>query len=216
MKSLENKQLNGKEKAEVLEKIREGTGSTLRRVGAYVLDIIILSLLFIFTVAFLQFIGVDYVGIPSEVNLVVGGFIPATLPYLVTFSLFSLIHLFYFMILESDKVLGTSLGKKVASLKVVDMYGQGIGLATSLTRNVFRLLWPILFIFLEILPLIDPLPVPNIAYVFGVIMVVDLVLIVKNEQRIGDKVANTYIVHEETYEEIFEDYCKDKGTQDTT
>ncbi len=215
MKPPENKQMDEEEKAEILEKIRKGTGSTLRRVGAYIIDIVVTSLLFIFAVALLQFIGVDFVGIPSEITLVAGGFIPTTPSYLVTLSLFSLIHLFYFVILESDRILGSSLGKKAASLKVVDIYGQGIGFATSLTRNVFRLLWPIPFIFLEILPLMYPLPFPNIAYVFGVIMVIDLILIEKKEQRIGDKVADTYIVHENTYEGIFEDYWKDKGTQDT-
>ncbi len=46
-------------------------------------------------------------------------------------------------------------------------------------------------------------------------MVTDLVLIIKTDQRIGDRVADTYIVYEKTYEEILDDYWKDNGTQDT-
>ncbi len=215
MGTTENTQMDEKEKAEILEKIRKGTPSALRRVGAYILDLIIILLLFIFTVPFLQFIGLDFVGIPSEVTLIAGGFIPVTPSYILTLSLFSLIQLAYFLILEWDKILGSSLGKKAASLKVVNIYGQGIGLTNSLIRNVFRLLWPVPFIFIGILPLVEPLPVPYIAYVFGVIILIDLFLILKTEQRIGDRVADTYIVYEETYEGIFEDYWKDKSTQDT-
>lgn len=197
-------------KVEILKKIRDSTGSTLRRLGAYILDILVISILFIITLGILQYLGVDLIGIPSEITLTAGGFIPTTASYLLTISLFSILHLLYFTILESDKILGSSPGKHLASLKVVDTYGKKISLSSSFTRNVFRLLWPVPFVFIEILPLIEPLPVPKIAYLGVVVTVIDLVLIKKDDQRIGDRVAGTYIVHEEAYEEIFDDYWKDQ------
>ncbi|MEF8835674.1 MAG: RDD family protein, partial [Candidatus Thermoplasmatota archaeon] len=168
----------------------------LKRVGAYILDIIIISILFALTLVFLHYLGIDFIGLPSKLTLVGGGFIPITFSYLLTLSLFSWIHLVYFVILEYDKILGSTLGKKVASLKVVNMYGQEIGLASSFIRNVFRLLWPVPFIAFEIFLYIDPLAIPNIAYISGVILVIDLVLIVRGDQRIGDRLAGTYIIEE--------------------
>lgn len=199
-----------KKEVEILKKIRDSTGSSLRRLGAYILDILVISILFIIMLGILQYLGIDFIGIPSEITLIAGGFMPTTASYLLTISLFSILHLLYFTVLEWDKFLGSSLGKHLASLKVVDTYGRKISFSSSFIRNVFRLLWPVPFIFIEILPLIEPLPIPNIAYLGVVITVIDLVLIKKDDQRIGDKVAGTYIVHEEAYEEIFDDYWKDQ------
>lgn len=195
---MKNEEMDEKEKQEpeIVEKIRKETASILKRLGAYILDIIIISILFVLTLGFLHYLGIDFIGLPSNLTLTAGGFIPITFSYLLTLSLFSSIHLVYFVILEYDKILGSSLGKKVASLKVVNMYGQEIGLASSFIRNVFRLLWPVPFIAFEILLYIDPLAIPNIAYISGVILVIDLVLIVRDDQRIGDRLAETYIVEE--------------------
>ncbi len=216
MKDVKNDQLNEteKKKVEITEKIKKGTGSPLRRIVSYIFDLIIIAIIFILSLGFLQFLGVDYIGLPSELTLAAGGFIPITTSYLLFISFFSLIHLIYFVILESDKTLGSSLGKKATRMKVVNTYGQEITLFSSFTRNVFRLFWPVPFIFLKILPFIERLPIPNIAYLAGLILLIDLILIMKYDQRLGDKVANTYIIYEEAYEEIFEKYWKDKATQD--
>ncbi|MFP4142112.1 MAG: RDD family protein [Thermoplasmata archaeon] len=212
---MKNSQIDKKERSEILERIRGEKSSAFKRTGAYLLDAIIITFLFIFISAALNYLEIEFIGLPSELTLIAEGFIPVTPSYLFTLSFFSSIHLVYFVLLESDKGIGSSLGKSALSLKVVNTHGLEISITNSFIRNVFRLLWPVPFIAFEILLFTDSLVFPNLAYIFGIIMVIDLLLIIKDGQRIGDKQADTYVVNEKTYEEIFNDYWKDEGTQDT-
>ncbi|MBX0285933.1 RDD family protein [Haloarcula salinisoli] len=85
-------------------------------------------------------------------------------------------HVGYHVILEG--LFGTTIGKKAASIRVVDESGGQISMGKSAIRNVFRF--------------IDVLPVLPVWYVIGYL----LIAVSDDEQRLGDMAANSYVVKE--------------------
>lgn len=83
-------------------------------------------------------------------------------------------HVGYHVIMEG--LFGTTIGKTVASIRVVDESGGQISMGKSAIRNVFRA--------------IDVLPVLPVWYVLGFL----LIAVSDDEQRLGDMAANTYVV----------------------
>jgi len=83
-------------------------------------------------------------------------------------------HVGYHVIMEG--LFGTTIGKKAGSIRVVNESGGQISMGKSAIRNVFRV--------------IDVLPVLPVGYVLGYI----LIAVSGDEQRLGDMVANTYVV----------------------
>jgi len=79
----------------------------------------------------------------------------------------------YFIFMEA--YVGWTVGKRMLRMRVVDVTGSKIGLSKSLIRNFLRLL--------------DGLPAFNI---LGII----LIIISPRGQRLGDRIAKTYVVKE--------------------
>lgn len=77
----------------------------------------------------------------------------------------------YFILLEA--YLGWTVGKRILGMRVVNGRGNKIGLTKSLMRNLLRL--------------VDGLPALNL---LGII----LILTSPKEQRLGDRIAKTYVV----------------------
>jgi len=76
----------------------------------------------------------------------------------------------YFILMEA--YVGWTVGKKILGMRVIDRAGQKIGLSKSVTRNLLRL--------------VDGLPAFSI---------LGIVLIASSEQgqRLGDRIAKTYV-----------------------
>ena len=161
--------------------------STISRIIAYIIDSIILGLItgaIYAAVIFTGFISFgSLMGDPSNVTGF-GFFGPAYLG--LTFGT-ALIQLLYFTYLESDEGGGATIGKKILDLKVVNQSGGKAEMKDSFIRNIARFLWSI----------------PCLGFI---ILLADVYLIHDNEQRIGDKLANTYVVKEEEYGEISRQY----------
>jgi len=158
-------------------KPRFNHASTLRRIGAYIIDIIllwILNILFFFIFLFLGFVSWEMF-LETEPGVLFSGFFRAS--YLILLGFSSIIDLIYFTLLESEIGGGATIGKRALNIKVVDEYGKKIDLGPSFIRNILRLLWQ----------------VPCIGFI---ILIIDVVLIADSDQRIGDKLAYTYVVKE--------------------
>jgi len=102
------------------------------------------------------------------------------------------IHLAYFTFLESEKGGGATIGKRVLDIKVVDEYGKKVDLVTSFIRNIVRWLWQI----------------PCIGLI---ILIIDVVLIADSDQRIGDRLASTYVVKESGISRVHPDHGTSQG-----
>lgn len=161
--------------------------STVSRIIAYIIDSIILGLISGAIFAVVIFTGLlsfgAMTGDPS--NLTGFGFFgPAY--FGLTFGS-AMIQLLYFTYLESGEGGGATIGKKIMDIKVVNQYGRAADMKDSFIRNIARFLWSI----------------PCLGFI---ILLVDVYLIHDNEQRIGDKLANTYVIKEEEYGEISRQY----------
>jgi uncharacterized RDD family membrane protein YckC len=84
---------------------------------------------------------------------------------------FLLIIFVYFILMEA--YVGWTIGKRLSGMKVVDGEGNKIGISKSLIRNLLRL--------------VDGLPALNIV---GIVLIINS----KRGQRLGDRIAKTYVV----------------------
>ncbi len=95
------------------------------------------------------------------------GFEMTGAPALLTFAIWAA----YYVLLEA--FVGGTIGKLVLGMRIVNAQGEAPGLVPALTRNVLRII--------DFLPLF---------YILGAI----LVLASKEKQRLGDRVAGTFVV----------------------
>ncbi len=170
--------------------------STLRRIGAYIIDILLISLVMglifglFFMAGFFSFQMTPQTSSPTDFTAIYGGF------QIVLTLLSALIQFSYFVVMESEKFGGATLGKKVLDIKVVGEYGREVGYGPSLIRNLARLLWSI----------------PCIGFI---ILIIDIVLIADDDQRIGDRIADTYVVREspssQAYSQSQQSYSNSRG-----
>jgi len=160
-------------------KRRFNHASVFRRIGAYIIDSIILVIFFMFAIGgliFFDFISSElFVDIGGEPGAVFSGVLSAS--YIGLSLLSSLVVLLYFSILESKIGGGSTLGKNLFNIKVIGNRGEKIGLGPSLLRNILRWLWQI----------------PCLGFI---ILIIDVLLIADSDQRIGDKIIDTYVVEE--------------------
>ncbi|MFP4051810.1 MAG: RDD family protein [Thermoplasmata archaeon] len=162
--------------------------STGSRIIAYIIDSIILSVISVgifFAVIFLGFLSLgSFTG--DSLGVFGTGFFNTT--YIgISFGSF-LLQLLYFTYLESREGGGATLGKKLMDIKVVNQYGKKADMSSTFVRNIVRILWSI----------------PCIGFI---ILLFEVYLIHDKEQRIGDKLANTYVVKDiEEYGEITRQY----------
>ncbi|MFP4142111.1 MAG: RDD family protein [Thermoplasmata archaeon] len=154
------------------------TASTLQRIGAYIIDIILLLIL-----GMLIFVPLILFGIISK-NIFIDADPKMTFlafyrtSYILLLIINALIDLAYFTFLESKQGGGATIGKRVLDIKVVGEYGEEVGLGASFIRNIARWLWQI----------------PCIGLI---ILIIDIFLIAESDQRIGDRLAFTYVIKEE-------------------
>lgn len=87
---------------------------------------------------------------------------------------FSLLFLLYFSVLESDRVWGTSPGKRLLKLQVVDEKGYRLSFKDSFLRNSTKYI----------------LRLPIIGIIFGFI---EIILIVFYSRRSGDLIVNSRV-----------------------
>ncbi|MFP3871480.1 MAG: RDD family protein [Candidatus Natronoplasma sp.] len=145
-----------------------------RRIAAYLLDGLVLGLVtgaIILAVFFTGFWTIEQLTDPGQGFFAVyfTGF------YLLIMALNLVILLAYFTYFESKKGGGATPAKKLLNLEVVDEHGQKVAAGSSFIRNLARLIWSL----------------PCIGFI---IMIIDVVLIASNNQRIGDKLAKTCVV----------------------
>ncbi len=88
---------------------------------------------------------------------------------------YSAIFMVYFILLESKKFSGQTLGKKIFGMKVADKRGSGISLKDSVTRNSTKYL----------------LRVPILNYIVGL---TELILLIFYGTRTGDMLADTKVI----------------------
>lgn len=161
--------------------------STVSRIIAYIIDSIILGLISVAIYAAVIFTGFISLGSLMGDTSTFAGYAFFGPVYLsLTFGT-AIIQLLYFTYLESGEGGGATIGKKIMDIKVVNQYGRGADMKDSFIRNIARFLWSI----------------PCLGLI---ILLVDVYLIHDNEQRIGDKLANTYVIKEEEYGEISRQY----------
>lgn len=142
--------------------------SRRRRIGALVIDFMLTSIVLFILTSLVTFLVRDMV--QSAVADLGSLFFPGSLFYILS------AQVGYYVIVEG--LFSTTIGKTVAGIRVVDESGGQIGMGRSAIRNVLRF--------------IDALPVLVAWYVFGFILMV----VSDDEQRLGDMVANTYVVRE--------------------
>ncbi len=163
----------------------------LRRTTAYILDVVILLIVFFTLHNLLQIVGIPYLGMPSEplASTDSGIFILGSY-YFIAVGVFSGLQLIYFTALEYSEGAST-LGKKFLNLKVFGKYGEDLTLKQSFIRNIFRSLWPVpslMFVALGAWEL------PYIAFAGLVILAIDMALIFQNDQRIGDYLSSSFVI----------------------
>ena len=160
---------------------------TVSRILAYIIDSIIISIVVGAIYAAVIFLGL--ISLSSFVNTSPGFNLGLFGPMYIGLSFGSfLIQLLYFTYLESDEGGGATLGKKILDIKVVNEYGRKASMKDSFVRNIARFLWSL----------------PCIGLI---ILLLDVYLIHDKEQRIGDRLANTYVIKEkEEYGEITRQY----------
>lgn len=160
--------------------------STGERIIAYIIDSIIIGL-----VIGAIYIAIFFFGFFSVGSGIGGGFSPfgyygSIFPGL-SFGSY-LLQLLYFTYFESkDGGGGATFGKRAIGIKVVDQYGRKISGTDSFKRNIARLLWSL----------------PCVGFI---ILLVDVFLIHEGEQRIGDRIADTYVVEDVGYEQTSSGY----------
>ncbi len=163
--------------------------STLRRIAAYIIDIILIGLiqgLIIGILFFMGFFSFQMFLQPSSPGF--GSFFGGL--QLAFTSLSAIIQLGYFTLMESEKFSGATLGKKLLSIKVVGENGKEVDIEPSFIRNLARLLWSI----------------PCVGFI---ILIVDVILIHEDGQRIGDRIADTYVVKESASGQGYSQYQQD-------
>ena len=162
--------------------------STISRIIAYIIDAIIVGLVIGILSAAIMLLGVFSFG--SITGDGGGGFLPVAIfgPAYIGLSFGSFIlQLLYFTYLESEEGGGATIGKKILDLKVVDRTGRKVDMKDSFIRNIARLIWSL----------------PCVGFL---LLLLDVYLIHDSEQRIGDRLANTYVVKESEYGEITRQY----------
>lgn len=158
-------------------KSRLNHASVLRRIGAYLIDYILLSIVAgIFTGAMLASGAIQF-PLDNIEDISLWGIYLTTF-FLVNFGFVVLLYLAYFTYFESENGEGATLGKRLLDLKVVNEYGKEIDTGKSFLRNLARLLWFI----------------PFVSWVFWLI---DVFLVADKNQRIGDMIADSYVAKEE-------------------
>lgn len=147
----------------------DDTDVLLRRVGAWILDSIILTIIsmvvnvaILVLLIFVLAVGSDTSGAMMELSLRV---LPVAIPVL---------FLLYFVVLEGTWN-GQTLGKRIASVKVVTESGEPCGLKASAIRNLLRI--------------VDSLVPP---YLPGLVSIYAS----DTRQRIGDRLGNTVVVED--------------------
>lgn len=163
--------------------------STGSRIIAYIIDSIIIGFIIGAMLLGVFLIGISYTEAPSaSTEFFPFGFFDFLFPG-VAFGSY-LLQLLYFTYFESkDGGGGATFGKRVMDIKVVDRDGRKISGSDSFKRNIARLLWSL----------------PCVGFI---IMIVDVVLIHDGDQRIGDKIANTYVVEKSEFSDFSNDYQK--------
>jgi len=160
---------------------------TVSRIIAYIIDSIILSIVSVIIFFSVFLLGLFSLGTITDGSMGWLGFNLFDTTYFgISLGSF-LLQLLYFTYLESKDGGGQSLGKKIMDIKVVDENGNKIDMDKSFVRNVVRVIWSI----------------PCIGFI---ILLFEVYLIHDKEQRIGDRLANTYVVKEEEYGEITRQY----------
>ncbi len=161
--------------------------SVLRRIGAYLIDVIILGFLMGAILGILFVIGLwslEEVQLEEFFELYLGGI------FLIIISLNLITFLVYFTYFESKSGGGSTFAKRIFNIEVVDKHGKKVSMGTSFIRNIARLLWSI----------------PCIGFI---ILIIDVFLVADKNQRIGDSLANTYVVKRERgsiYKEQYQNY----------
>jgi len=138
------------------------------RIGALVIDFILTNIVLFILLLLITFLFRDMIkSVVSEYDTL---FYFGLQFYLLTGQVG------YYMIMEG--LFSTTIGKKLASIRVVNESGGQISMGKSAIRNILRF--------------IDVLPVLLGWYVLGFL----LIFVSDDEQRLGDMVANTYVVKE--------------------
>ncbi len=156
--------------------------STGQRIIAFIIDSIIIGLVMGAIYAAALFFG--YFSLGSGIGG--GGFSPfgfygSIFPALSFLNY--LLKLLYFTYFESkDGGGGATFGKRIIGIKVVDKDGRKVSGSDSFKRNIARLLWAL----------------PCIGFI---ILLLDVYLIHDSEQRIGDRIADTYVVEDVGYDQ---------------
>lgn len=168
----ENKVLNKDIKYDYSEESVENNeiqlASPERRIGAYLIDMIILFFIIAFIGAALLIYHTYYITYPSSAYTGSYDLFVDLLYILVIFG--------YFFILEGPLCNGQTIGKMALHLRVVKEKDQSkIGYGKSFGRNILRLI--------DILPFL---------YIIGII----LIAVTDLNQRLGDKAAHTIVIKE--------------------
>ncbi len=155
---------------------KDNAGLILRW-GAYILDSIVIEIivlgmfiLFLYSglidMGFGSFLGYLNPSYENMLNLVFFAYQLSTM----------LVAVVYFTLFEASRRRATPW-KMVLNIEVVDKRGEPIGLKTAFLRNIFRLVWAI----------------PCIGVI---VLIFEAILVYSSQQRIGDMVADTYVVKE--------------------
>lgn len=95
-----------------------------------------------------------------------------------------------YIIAKDEEWKGKSVGKKLMDLKVVELSGQEVDIATSCKRNITIALGSIL----AVVPILGWLAAAVVAPIIGIIECI-LVLVDDKGRRIGDKIADTQVIN---------------------
>ncbi len=147
--------------------------STLRRIGAYIIDALILIFFFFILLGLIYAGGFITIEPYDLTDVSTFGFLTTGYGLVLLISEV-FIDLPYFILFESKKGKGATPGKRVMSVQVVNEQGRKIGIGTSFLRNVVRLIWVI----------------PCIGII---IQIIELILIAVTDKRIGDYLAGTFV-----------------------
>ncbi len=151
--------------------------SVLRRIGAYIIDGLLIGAINGLIIMAGLFTGFMTLPDTTDPTTSMTGIYFSTF-YLLSILLSILITLGYFTYFESRSGGGATLAKRLLSLQVVNEHGRNVSGTKSFIRNIARLLW-------------------NLPCIGFVILIIDVILVATNDQRIGDKLAGTYVVEEE-------------------
>lgn len=96
--------------------------------------------------------------------------------------IFSSVLIGYFTIIESKRVWGTSIGKRVFGLKIVNKRGDFLDLKTSFLRNITK----------------ELLRLPILGIIFGPL---EFILVLVNNRRTGDYLTDSIVAESVYYRE---------------